>query len=372
MKRKVFCLDIIASHYRKAIFQMMGDNYDMTFLFGNSFGNIKTMDTSTLKGETIITNTIYLGKGWYWQPGLVSKAFLRFDSYILNGETRAISTWMFCLLACILGKKKRVLFWSHGWYGKETKIEKFIKKIFFHLPGGGVFLYGNYARELMIKEGFNPNKLYVIHNSLDYDLQLKLRNSIKEADLYKEHFGNSNKNIVFIGRLTVVKRLDLLISAIEELKRNGELVNVTFIGDGTQRIYLEDLVKSKKINDQIWFYGASYDEKTNAQLIYNADLCVSPGNVGLTAMHVMMFGCPVITHDDFTHQMPEFESIIEGKTGCFFREGNNSSLADSIKKWIVDHGDERELVRKACMEQIDNYWTPQFQISVLNNVLDKL
>ena len=30
----------------------------------------------------------------------------------------------------------------------------------------GTFLYGNYARELMIKEDFNKDKLFVIHNSL--------------------------------------------------------------------------------------------------------------------------------------------------------------------------------------------------------------
>lgn len=366
----MFCLDIIASHYRKAIFQMMGNVYDVTYLFGKSIGNIKTIDTSKLKGETIITNTIYFGKGWYWQPGLVSRLFFRFDCYILNGETRALSTWMFCLLALLLGKRKRVFFWSHGWYGKETKIEKLVKNIYFHLPGGGIFLYGNYARELMIKEGFNPNKLYVIHNSLDYEVQSQLRMSVSDGNVYEEHFCNKNKNIIFIGRLTKVKRLDLLIDAIEKLKKEGNFINVTLIGDGTQRFFLENLVKEKELSNQIWFYGASYDEKINAQLIYNADLCVSPGNVGLTAMHVMMFGCPVITHDDFTHQMPEFESIIDGETGSFFRAGDSTSLAASINDWIAKHGNNRGQVRKACMKQIDEQWTPQFQMDVLNTVLN--
>ena len=55
--------------------------------------------------------------------------------------------------------------------------------------------------------------------------------------------------------------------------------------------------------------GECYSEETNAKLIYNADLCVAPGNIGLTAIHVMMFGCPAITHNDFKWQMPEFEAI---------------------------------------------------------------
>lgn len=58
----------------------------------------------------------------------------------------------------------------------------------------------------------------------------------------------------------------------------------------------------------------------NAELIYNADLCVAPGNIGLTAMHAMMFGCPCISHNDFSWQMPEFEAIVPYKTGNFLKE----------------------------------------------------
>lgn len=80
---------------------------------------------------------------------------------------------------------------------------------------------------------------------------------------------------------------------------------------------LQQQVKSYNLANNIWFYGACYDEIKNAALIYNADLCVSPGNVGLTAMHSMVFGTPVITHNDFKWQMPEFEAIEPGKTGDF-------------------------------------------------------
>lgn len=73
----------------------------------------------------------------------------------------------------------------------------------------------------------------------------------------------------------------------------------------------------ERVDKNVWFYGSCYDEQTNAELIYNADMCVAPGNVGLTAIHAMTFGCPVITHSDFKWQMPEFEAIHPGKTGDF-------------------------------------------------------
>ena len=123
------------------------------------------------------------------------------------------------------------------------------------------------------------------------------------------------------------------------------------------------------LEKNVWFYGPCYDEKELSGLIFNADLCVSPGNVGLTAMHTMVFGTPVLTHNDFPHQMPEFEAIHEGETGAFFTLDNIQSLADGISKWFVQKSNKREEVRKACMKEIDENWTPQFQIEVLKKYL---
>jgi hypothetical protein len=97
---------------------------------------------------------------------------------------------------------------------------------------------------------------------------------------------------------------------------------------------------------------------------------VSPGNVGLTAMHTMVFGTPVLTHDDFPHQMPEFEAIKESETGSFFKYGDVESLADGISRWFDEKQDKRDEVRTACMYEIDTNWTPQFQLNVLSSVIN--
>ena len=91
----------------------------------------------------------------------------------------------------------------------------------------------------------------------------------------------------------------------------------------------------------------------------------SPGNIGLTAMHSMVFGTPCITHNDFPYQMPEFEAIHEGITGTFFEKDNVDDLAFHIIKWFEEKGSLREEVRKACMNEIDTSWNPHFQIEVL-------
>lgn len=354
-----------AQHYRANIFKLISEEFDCDFLFGDSMSDVKKMDYSLLHGNIMETHTKRLFGGWYWQPGVIGKLKQNYTHYILLGETRALSTWAFCILAKLFYPNKKVYFWSHGWYGKETFIEKIIKKMEFHLPNGGTFTYGNYARNLMIKEGFSPNKLFVIHNSLAYDKQLEIRKHLSHSDIYRNHFKNDNNNLIFIGRLTEIKRIDILIDAVDLLKKQGHEYNLTLVGDGTEMETLQNKVHAQGLQENVWFYGACYDEKENATLIYNADLCVSPGNVGLTAIHVMMFGCPVITHDNFPYQMPEFEAIHPNKTGNFFEYNDIDSITKCINSWFFNHKDNRDTIRQQCFLEIDTQWNPNFQMEVL-------
>ena len=358
-----------AQHYRSSIFSLIDQEYDCGFVFGEEYLNVKKMDYSLLRGKVTEVPTKRIAAGWLYRPGIQGLLRKDYDCFLMLGESRVLSTWLFCIRARLFYPRKKVYFWSHGWYGKESKAERLLKKVFFRLPQGGVFLYGNYARNLMIKEGFNPDNLFVIHNSLSYEKQLAVRGLLTKMRIYEDHFGNDNPNLLFIGRLTAIKKLDMVIRAISILRERGERYNMTYIGDGDQRKGLEALAKELDMEQNVWFYGPCYDEKELSGIIYNADLCVSPGNVGLTAMHSMVFGTPVLTHNDFSHQMPEFEAIREGVTGAFFKVDDLESLADSISKWFSEKKESRALVRQACMKEIDENWTPQFQMEVLREHL---
>lgn len=358
-----------APHYRTSIFLQMDRTFDCDYVFGESLGDIKQMDTSQMQGKVTKVKNCFLGKGFYWQPGVQRWLCKEYDTYLILGDYHCLSTWLFCLRARLFYRQKRLFFWTHGWYGKENCFERLLKKRFFKMANGGIFLYGNYARELMIHEGFQPDKLFTIHNSLAYEKQKSIRQQISKSDIYTEHFGNDAPVLMFVGRLTKVKHLDMILQALGQLRDNGTTYNFVLVGDGEQRTSLEELSHEHGLEQQVWFYGACYDEQQLSSLIYNADLCVSPGNVGLTAMHVMVFGTPVLTHNDFPYQMPEFEAIHEGETGSFFKRGDVDSLAAAIERWFETNANKREEVRQACYHEIDTQWTPQFQLEVLKRHL---
>jgi len=358
------------SLYRQLIYKEIDRVFDCDWYFGDWDANVKSFDTKSLSHPVRFLHVRRPGKSWFYFSGI--NPLLRkteYDKYLMIGDVHDLATWRMLISKKIFHRKKKIYFWTHGWYGKETNIERMIKKMFYKMADG-VFLYGNHAKKLMIEEGFKESKLFVIHNSLEYNTQLSLRQSLKPSDLYSAHFNNNNKNIIFIGRLTEVKHLDLLIKSVAKLKGRGEYYNITFVGDGTQRKQLENLTSQLGLSETIWFYGASYDEKINAEFIFNADLCVSPGNVGLTGIHTMMFGTPVITHDNFPLQMPEFEAVIPNKTGAFFKQNSADSLSDTIQEWFNVKGKLREVVRRDCYNEIDSQWNPDFQMKIFKSVLD--
>ena len=364
---KIALIYNFAQHYRTSIFRLLDKEFDCTFYFGKSYLDIKKMDYNLLKGDVHEVETIQKG-AFIYRKGIVNLLWQDYDAYVILGETRVASTWIFLFLARLFPKKK-IYSWTHGWYGKERGISKLLNKLMLKLPNGGNFFYGNYGRELAIKEGIDATKQYTIHNSLAYDEQVEVRKQLTSQPVYTNHFGNNNPNLMFVGRLTPIKKLDQILKAMKICKDNGREYNLTLIGGGQMTEALKRQVTELGLDDNVWFYGPCYDEKELSSLIYNADLCVSPGNVGLTAMHAMVFGCPVLTHNNFPYQMPEFEAIQEGSTGAFFDYDDVESLAKGINKWFDAKCDKREEVRKACMEEIDNNWTPYFQIEVFKRVI---
>lgn len=353
-----------AQHYRSNIFTLMDREMDIDFYFGDHYLNVKKMDYTLLKHKVTEVRNIHIGP-LIWQTNTIHLVWSNYDAFIVLGEPMCISSWVILLLSRILGK--RFYFWTHGWYGREGWIKRIIKKFYFELANG-TMLYGEYARQLMIKQGLRAEKLAVIHNSLAYDTQIALRNELQDNQTFRKHFGNTYPTIVFIGRLTEIKKLDQLLKAQSICHKKGKLFNVTFIGDGTMEATLRDLTKELNLQELVWFYGPSYNEKELSQLLYDADLCVAPGNIGLTAMHAMTFGCPCVSHNDFKWQMPEFEAIQENITGAFFEHDNIEDLARVIMQWFETHKNDREQVRKACFKEIDDNWNPHKQLRIIKEM----
>ena len=345
---------------------LMDRELGIDFFFGDSRkqGAIKELDTSCLEHFKGYFHNIGFGP-IYWQNGAIRLLWSDYTDLFTTATHYCLSAWVILLLAPLFGK--RVYLWSHGAYGNERGIKKWLT-IWKMKRATSSLLYGNYAKNILMDWGVPEEKLHVFYNSLAYDEELEVRKTLIPSSFYQDHFHNNLPNLVFIGRLIADKKLDMIIRAMALLHNNGIDVNMTYIGDGPKKTELEAAAQESGRKENIWFYGPCYDEKQIAQLIYNADLCVSPGDIGLTAIHAMTFGTPVITHNNFRHQGPEFEAIEEGVTGTFFQANSVEDLANCIQAWLTN-GLNREQIRQNCYDIIDNKYNPHRQVGMIRKVI---
>ena len=163
----------------------------------------------------------------------------------------------------------------------------------------------------------------------------------------------------------------MIIDSMKMLKDAGRPVNAVFIGKDVEEVHLERYAEQCGLQANVWMYGPCYDDAIIGQMFFDAAVCVSPGNVGLTAIHSLSFGCPVITHNNFSCQNPEFEAIAPGVTGDFFEKDNLQSMTDSIKKWTTKQPEERSKTREAAFKEIDDKRNIHYQIKVINKILQQ-
>jgi glycosyltransferase involved in cell wall biosynthesis len=122
--------------------------------------------------------------------------------------------------------------------------------------------------------------------------------------------------------------------------------------------------------DYVFFAGPRYEEEEIAKFIANSDMCVAPGEVGLTAIHALTYGTPVCTHRNMAEQMPEVEAVVDGRTGILFDQ-TDDSLKESIKAWFSGAND-REETRRRCYEVVDQKFNPQNQVRIFREVIQSL
>jgi glycosyltransferase involved in cell wall biosynthesis len=368
MKR--ICIFGGGSLYRLPIYNLMSSKLGCDFYIceEDPSKGIKTYDYSKLKNFKGSLNSHKIVGNFYWLKDAVGLFWKNYDIYVVGGPF-CISYWI--LLIFSFFSKKKVLSWSHGLYGRETGLRKLIKILYFKLCEHN-FVYNERSLNLMVAAGVKQDKITVVGNSLDTDHDLKVRKSLSPDDIYLKHFKNDYPVLIFVGRVTQEKRLDLAIDAISIMAKRNFYVNFIVVGKDIDGVNLLDIADKRNVKDNVWLYGPCYDDAILGNLFYNADLCVSPGNVGLTAISSMTFGCPVISHDNYSYQGPEFESINSGLTGSFFKQLNAYDLADKIQMWLQSMTEQRRNeTRKLCFAEIDSKWNIYSEVDAFKQTFSK-
>ena len=307
-----------------------------------------------------------------WQSGLVSR--LKQDDYdavIFLGSIYYFSTWF--AIRAAKKRNKRVIIWTHGFLGKDTKWMAALRHRLYRMADA-CLLYGNPARDIMLETNYyNPKQLSVVYNSMDHALHSSLRHySLPEAKREQRLalFGDVDLPVVsYIGRLSPDKSLELLVDALSIAQLEGAPFLVLLIGEGPLKESLRQRAKDLGVEDHLIFYGYCADEEAACKMLACGDVCVVPGGVGLTGVHAMAVGVPVVSHGDLSVQKPECEAIVAGRTGATFKRGDANDLAKTLGALFSDQN-QLAAMRENCFTMMDTFFNPDYQSEVICNVVD--
>ena len=229
--------------------------------------------------------------------------------------------------------------WDDYWYeylGKKGVLGKWIERMAVHLTDKVIAVSERTKKDL---ERIGVKKeVRVIPNGIDFGRIERIKASEKESD------------IVFAGRIIKDKNVDVLIKAVELVKREVPDVKCVIIGDGPEKKGLEKLVHELGLENNIAFTGFLDDYDEVISYMKSSKVFVLPSTregFGIVALEANACGLPVVTVNHKRNAACDFISNENGFI-CGLSEGD---VAEKILRGM----DERENRERKCIESAKGY-----------------
>lgn len=288
-----------------------------------------------------------------WQRGIVGNA-LRSDAEVIvyTGDVTCLSTWIAAAVTRV--RRRSCLMWTHGWTHRDHGAVQAVRNTFYGLADA-LLVYSPDAIAFGRENGFNKH-IYVVGNSMGAQVT-RMAPPAGEA--------HTPQRWLVMSRLIESRQIDEVIRQAGRLNRLGRAVEVTIVGDGPGRGALEQL--SRDLNVDAYFHGSEYDATRTQEFLESHDIVVSPGHVGLAAVHALSHGCPVSTHDRVDHQMPEHSAVIPARTGVRFPHEDWDAMGEQT--WDFVATSDLAAVAEACMDEVRRRWTPSAHASAIHEAI---
>jgi colanic acid/amylovoran biosynthesis glycosyltransferase len=215
-----------------------------------------------------------------------------------------------------------------------------------------------YNKEIIISEckGNYREKVNVVHCGVDTEV---FRARAHETPYEK---GENPFMILCVGTLHEVKGQAYLIEACRKLQEREYNFECHFVGDGTDKESLVELVEQAGLSDKVRFHGRLTRDEI-ARLLLDADVLTAPSvptsdgrreGIPVVLMEAMGSGVPVIASN--LSGIPEL--VNDQLTGLLVPPRDATSLADALESYIKDPELRRRLGRagrEKVVEEFDLY-----------------
>jgi glycosyltransferase involved in cell wall biosynthesis len=213
-----------------------------------------------------------------------------------------------------------------------------------------VFVNSEEYKQSWIKRGFEPDKLKILPRGLDTELFHPARRD----STFFEKFGASNGEVrlLFVGRISREKDLDLLADAYRRLRKERLPVQLFVVGHGP---YSDALAKSLP---EAFFTG--YLRGTELATAYaSADIFVFPSTTdtfGNVILEAQASGLPVVVSDSGGPK----ELVVDKANGLITRSHDVEDFISAIRALVIDRALRERMAASARESVTDRSWPRAF------------
>jgi glycosyltransferase involved in cell wall biosynthesis len=255
-----------------------------------------------------------------------------------------VPSGFYMYLKNIFLKKTPYILWSLGSDVYNNKDNFFTRTILRLIIRGSkvVFADGFELCEIIRKISGRECKFLPTFHKIDV-----LEISAADAAIHKQE-----TTFLYIGRLSRVKGVDVLIQSLKILKE--EKIKCYLIGDGEMMQDLANEVRKNKLEEKVVFSGKITDEKEKARYFNLADCIIIPSrseSIPVVLSEAVQYGKPIIATN-----AGDMELLVKKyKLGLTAEKGNAASLANAMKKFILepilpDHFERKKLLEVLLFE----------------------
>lgn len=230
----------------------------------------------------------------------------------------------------------------HGWTPVNWKLRIYeaIDRLFLRFFNRIFCVTADIAGDLA-RAGVAEEKLVHLPNAVSAGF------ATEENEDVRKEFGISRdeKIILYVGRLSQEKGVEVLLLACESLFRSMPRCRLLVVGDGPLRHDLEKKGQQKKMAGAVVFCG---HRKNIASFYKIADVVVIPSwteGVPMVLLEALMFSLPVVCSK--VGGIPRI--VVHDQTGLLVEPGDVDALANAICRVLVNEPFARSLGRRGSL-----------------------
>lgn len=262
------------------------------------------------------------------------------DVVVLSGNLRIISNYLIVFYCKVVSAK--IIWWGHGRCPSLINKKYDLRKIVMGCTNG-ILLYTDEEKESFEKNNYIKKPIFALNNGINID----------EVDKHFKanwcEFSKRGNNVIFCGRLTKKSNILLLLKAIKKSTKINKLI---VVGDGELFDDCNEYIINNNMKESVEMLGAIYAPQELTKIFSKASLFVYPGKVGLSIVHAMAHGLPVVLHDNRNEHCPE-NIVANLNNAIFFEKDSDKSLSMCIDNYFSYDKSEQVRLAKNARETVE-------------------